>query len=55
MVFFIFEVVFFGDCDFFSVNFVVKFFFGEDVFVNVFIERIEDGYIIGYVRIRSKI
>lgn len=54
----ILEKVFFGYCGFMVVNFYVCFIFGEDVFVNVSIEKLIyqglDVVVIGYIRICVK-
>lgn len=43
-----------GDCEFLSANLYARSCFGEDALANVSIEKLSDGKIDGFVRIRSK-
>lgn len=43
-----------GDCEFLSANLYAKSNFGEDALANLSIEKLPDGRISGFVRIRSK-
>ena len=43
-----------GDCGFLAANLYARSVFGEDALVNVSVEKLEDGKLSGYIRIRSK-
>uniref|UniRef100_A0A2P2MSH8 Coatomer subunit beta n=1 Tax=Rhizophora mucronata TaxID=61149 RepID=A0A2P2MSH8_RHIMU len=43
-----------GECGFLAANLYAKSVFGEDALVNVSIEKLTDGKLSGYIRIRSK-
>lgn len=43
-----------GDCGFLAANLYAKSVFGEDALVNVSVEKLADGKLGGYIRIRSK-
>ncbi|MBA0789280.1 hypothetical protein Gotri_026298 [Gossypium trilobum] len=43
-----------GECGFLAANLYAKSVFGEDALVNVSIEKLADGKLSGYIRIRSK-
>lgn len=43
-----------GECGFLAANLYAKSVFGEDALVNVSIEKLSDGKLSGYDRIRSK-
>ena len=43
-----------GDCGFLAANLYAKSVFGEDALANVSLEMLEEGKIVGHVRIRSK-
>lgn len=43
-----------GDCGFLAANLYARSVFGEDALVNVSVEKLPDGKLAGYIRIRSK-
>ncbi|KAL4450070.1 hypothetical protein ABPG77_010739 [Micractinium sp. CCAP 211/92] len=43
-----------GDCGFLAANLYARSVFGEDALVNVSVEKLPDGRLAGYIRIRSK-
>lgn len=43
-----------GECGFLSANLYARSVFGEDALVNVSVEKLDDGKLSGYIRIRSK-
>ena len=43
-----------GDCGFLAANLYARSVFGEDALVNVSVEKLPDGKLGGYIRIRSK-
>ncbi len=43
-----------GDCGFLSANLYAKSIFGEDALANLSVEKLKDGKVEGFIRIRSK-